>query len=42
MLQGVEGEIGLAGGVCVAVDGDYTAFLVQCIAVRYALQGLRA
>jgi hypothetical protein len=29
MLQGVETEIGLAGSVGMAVDGDDTAFFVE-------------
>ncbi len=29
MLQGVEAEIGLAGGVGMAVDGDYAAFFAE-------------
>jgi hypothetical protein len=32
MLEGVEAEIGLAGGVGVAVDGDYAAFFVEGVA----------
>ena len=31
MLEGVEAEIGLAGGVGVAVDGDYAAFFVEVV-----------
>ena len=31
MLQGVEGEVSLAGGVGVAVDGDYAAFFVELV-----------
>ena len=29
MLEGVEGEVGLAGGVGMVVDGDYAAFFAQ-------------
>ena len=31
MLEGVEAEIGLAGGVGMAVDGDYAAFFVELV-----------
>ena len=42
MLEGVEAQIGLAGGFRVAVDGDYAAFfakfgvLLGVVAVRSA------
>jgi hypothetical protein len=29
MLEGVEGKIGLAGGVGMAVNGDYAAFFAE-------------
>ncbi len=29
MLEGVEAEIGLAGGVGMAVNGDYAAFFAE-------------
>jgi hypothetical protein len=32
MLEGIEGEVSLAGGVGVAVDGDYAAFFVESVA----------
>ena len=42
MLQGVEAEIGLAGGVGMAVDGDDAAFFVELVgAAATAEQGQR-
>jgi hypothetical protein len=31
VLEGVEAEIGLAGGVRMAVDGDYAAFFAEFV-----------
>jgi hypothetical protein len=31
MLEGVEGEVGLAGGVGMVVDGDYAALFVDLV-----------
>jgi hypothetical protein len=39
MLEGVEAEIGLAGGVRMAVDGDYTAFFAELGVVEILLRG---
>ncbi len=39
MLEGVEGEIGFARGVRMAVDGDDAAFFVEFVAGRGELRG---
>jgi hypothetical protein len=36
MLEGVEGEVGLAGGVGMVVDGDYAAVFAE-----FGVVGLR-
>jgi hypothetical protein len=41
MLEGVEAEIGLAGGVGMAMDGDYAAFFVDFVGCGDALRDQR-
>jgi hypothetical protein len=43
MLEGVESEVGLAGGVGMAVDGDYAALFMELVrAARTAGRGYAA
>jgi len=41
VLEGIEAEIDLAGGVWMAVDGYYAAFFVQFVGFADELRGLR-